>query len=355
VYMISLSGLFQYMVRQSALVETYMTSVERMLYYGTKILTEEEYQKDGLDAFEQDPLTAPFDCGKEAAALAADPLWPASGTLTCKGLKCKYREDLPIVLDGVDFEVESGSKLGIVGRTGSGKSSLISAIFRLNDICGGKLELAGGNVLAAPLARLRSELTLIPQEPHFFAGTLRYNLDPFDRYSDAEIWAAIAAVELTGTFGRLSAPVEERGSNLSAGQKQLLSLARAMLRSTKVVILDEATASVDYATDRLVQRTLRESDCFKTATIISIAHRMQTVKDCDYILVLENGNVVEFGRRTDLTAKQDSVFAGMLQQSLAEDDDEEVVDSGGGGDNGIDARVVSGQIQHHVKAMVTSV
>lgn len=112
VYMISLSGLFQYMVRQSALVETYMTSVERMLYYGTKILTEEEYQKDGLDAFEQDPLTAPFDCGKEAAALAADPLWPASGTLTCKGLKCKYREDLPIVLDGVDFEVESGSKLG---------------------------------------------------------------------------------------------------------------------------------------------------------------------------------------------------------------------------------------------------
>ena len=153
-----------------------MTSVERMLFYGTQIMTEEEYQKDGLEALEQDPLTASFDCGAESAILAANTVWPASGAITCKGLKCKYRVDLPIVLHGVDFEVESGSKLGIVGRTGSGKSSLVSAIFRLNDICGGKLVLSGGNVLAAPLARLRSELTLIPQEPHFFAGTLRYVL-----------------------------------------------------------------------------------------------------------------------------------------------------------------------------------
>ena len=232
-------------------------------------------------------------------------------------------------------------------------------------------------MLAAPLARLRRELTLIPQEPHFFAGTLRYNLDPFDRYSDAEIWAAIAAVELADTFeGSLSAPVEERGSNLSAGQKQLLSLARAMLRSTKVVILDEATASVDYATDRLVQRTLRESECFKAATIISIAHRMQTVKDCDYILVLDNGIALEFGKRAELARNPDSVFAGMLRQSLADAADSEdgsvtvgngggssdTGDGGGGGGGSSDGgdggggggggRAVSGPFKRHADAKV---
>jgi ABC-type multidrug transport system fused ATPase/permease subunit len=174
VYMISLSGLFQYMVRQSALVETYMTSVERILYYGTQILTEEEYQQHGLGAYQHGGTAAPFNPASEAAALEANPTWPANGALSAENLHCKYRADLPIVLNGVNFAVESGAKLGIVGRTGSGKSSLVSAVFKLNDICGGQLKLADGSILAAPLAKLRNALTLIPQEPHFFAGTLRY-------------------------------------------------------------------------------------------------------------------------------------------------------------------------------------
>jgi len=166
-----------------------------------------------------------------------------------------------------------------------------------------------------PPCDLRAALTLIPQEPHFFSGTIRSNLDPFARHSDDELWAAVNAVELGDAIDSLEMCVEERGENLSSGQKQLLSLSRALLRHSKVVVLDEATANVDYTTDLLVQRALKTSACFKASSMIIIAHRMQTIRECDYILVMQDGRAVEFGTHDALAGDPASRFAAMIESS----------------------------------------
>lgn len=320
----SLSGLFQFMVRQSALVETYLTSVERLLYYGKSIEVEEEEKEEnpqgqmGQGRRKGLILTATsapsaITSGKRDT-VAADGEWPAHGRVTVTDLRVRYRSDLPQVLNGISFDIPAGTKVGIVGRTGSGKSSLIQALFRLNEVSGGTMQIDGMNTLLLPLARLRSKLSLIPQEPALFTGTLRYNLDPFGRYTDADLWSALEVVGLRSVVGGLETPVAENGQNISTGQRQLVSLARAILAGNRIVVMDEATANVDYATDDQVQRTLREAPCFRQATIITIAHRVKTIVDADLILVFDGGRVVEAGPPQDLIVSG-GVFADMVRAS----------------------------------------
>eukprot|EP00041_Stephanoeca_diplocostata_P028981 m.843155 g.843155 ORF g.843155 m.843155 type:complete len:374 (+) comp23472_c0_seq11:3275-4396(+) len=209
VYINGLSGSFQYMVRQSALVETYMTSVERLLYYSRRVVREE----DGtMDTEKRNPKVL----------VAPEHTWPSEGAIVCSNLHARYRHDLPDVLHGVTFVASAGSKLGIVGRTGAGKSSLVQSLFRLNEISGGKIEIDGVDITQIPLHSLRSKLGLIPQEAELFSGTLRYNIDPFCTVSDAELRELLREVRLDAV--ELSAMVSEGGSNFSAGQRQLISL-----------------------------------------------------------------------------------------------------------------------------------
>ena len=231
-----------------------------------------------------------------------------------KDLRVRYRQDLAEIIHGMSFTIPAGSKVGVVGRTGSGKSSLIQAMFRLNEISGGTLEVDGSNIMAVSLPALRSSMSLIPQEPELFSGSCRYNLDPFGAQTDATILEVLRAIQLDGVVTSLDMEVEEGGSNFSGGQRQLLSLARAMLRRSQIVIVDEATANVDYDTDALVQRTLKSSEYFKGSTVIMIAHRIATVQDSDLILVLDDGHLVEQGTPDELIARGGK-FADMVVQT----------------------------------------
>jgi len=296
-YAIMLSGGFQYLVRQSARAETMMTSVERMLYY-TTLPREGEWE---------DP---------PGTSLPAN--WPRNGSIEVKGLKARYREDLPIVLKGLDFEVPSGCKVGVVGRTGSGKSSLLNALLRLNQVVDGSIVIDDVDVLKVGLHTLRRQIAWIPQEPHLFTGTLRHNLDPFSTASDKDLWRALKAVQLDSTVkslkGKLEAMVSDGGSNFSVGQRQLLSLARAIISYSKVVVMDEATANIDLDTDSRIQTAIKDGD-FKHCTILMIAHRIRTIADCDLIVVMDNGRVAECGSPVELASTQGSIFSSMVEAS----------------------------------------
>lgn len=300
VYAISLSGLFQYMVRQSALVETYMTSVERLLHYGRKLPS--EHQADDAD------VGCP-----PAIRVVPSPHWPDKGTIELQSVCVRYRADLAVVLQAVSALIPGGAKIGIIGRTGSGKSSLIQALFRLNEICEGRILIDGVDIAQLDVTVLRSQLSLIPQEPALFSGTVRYNLDPFGQYSDGQIVAVLQQVHLEGCD--LDSVVKERGENLSVGQRQLISLARAMLRNRRIVIADEATSNIDYAADSIIQKTLREADCFRSATLLVIAHRIKTIADSDLILVLDNGRVLEMGTPAALLADPSSAYSAMVHEA----------------------------------------
>lgn len=301
----SLSGLFQFMVRQSALVETFLTSVERLLFYGKNIDVEE----DAPVASERDHGTK--DGGGQEGGVNS---WPQGGSIAVADLSVRYRSDLPEVIHRLSFTVPAGSKVGIVGRTGSGKSSLIQALFRLNEVTSGTIMIDGIDTSTLALRSLRSRLSFIPQEPVLFTGTLRYNLDPFHRCADADLWAALEGVGMRSAVDGLDMRVTENGQNISTGQRQLVSLARAMLLGNKVVVMDEATANVDYATDDQVQRTMRDAHVFREATILIIAHRIKTIADADYVAVLDGGSVVEFGPPQQLIAAG-GTFAGMVAAS----------------------------------------
>ena len=277
------------------------------------------------------------------------PSWPAKGAVEFVGYSTRYRPELNPVLRNVSFKLDPREKVGIVGRTGAGKSSLALSIFRALEADEGKILIDGIDISTIGLQDLREGITIVPQDPTLFTGTIRSNLDPFEIYTDEEVYATLRRVHLIGPdeettstssttftspndeaeqvlnqsnnsitppsnkniFLNLSSPVSESGSNLSQGQRQLLCLARAMLSKSSVLVMDEATASIDYATDHKIQETIREL----TSTIITIAHRLQTVIDYDKVLVLDKGTVVEFGHPWDLITKKGGMLRAMCRTS----------------------------------------
>jgi len=245
--------------------------------------------------------------------------WPYDGEIEYDDIWMRYRPDLEPVLKGVSFVVKPGDKVGIVGRTGSGKSSLIVTLFRLVEPYQGAITLDGINILDLGLNDVRSRIAAIPQDPVLFSGTVRTNLDPYDRHSDAEIWEALSHVSLKGVVAGLesglSSNVAENGENFSVGQRQLLCVARALLRQPKVLVADEATASVDSETDSLIQKTIRRE--FKHCTVITIAHRINTILDSTKVLVMDGGVVAEYDSVPTLMGRSNSSFRAMVIESEA--------------------------------------
>ncbi|KAK7471486.1 hypothetical protein BaRGS_00035880, partial [Batillaria attramentaria] len=294
-YALQVSGTLTWMTRQICEFETNIVSVERLKEY-SELDTEAEW-------ILQDKRPPPE--------------WPRKGDVTFENYMTRYREGLDLVLRGVCCSIRHGEKVGIVGRTGAGKSSLTLSLFRLIESAGGAIFIDGVNIAEMGLHDLRSRLTILPQDPVLFSGTLRMNLDPFDEYSDDQLWTALERAHLKSAVtqlpGRLQFQCGEEGSNLSVGQRQLVCLARTLLRRTKILVLDEATAAVDMETDALIQNTIRSA--FSTCTVITIAHRLNTIMDYDRIMVMDAGLVKEFASPEELLANKKSVFYGMAKDA----------------------------------------
>jgi ABC-type multidrug transport system fused ATPase/permease subunit len=264
--------------------------------------------------------------------------WPTEGRIEVNDLVVAYAPDLPPVLKGLTFSVNRNERIGVVGRTGAGKSSLTLALFRFLEARSGSIHVDGLDISKIKLHDLRSRLAIIPQDPVLFSGTIRSNLDPFDHHTDAELRDCLERVHLvtnaassaaasgsatpigsvtpknTNPFADLSSPVSEGGLNLSQGQRQLLCLARAIVSRPRVMVLDEATSAVDMHTDALIQRSIREE--FTDATLIVIAHRLSTIADFDRVLVLSDGRVAEFGTPRELWEMgEGSMFRAMCEES----------------------------------------
>ncbi|KAL5236136.1 hypothetical protein ACI65C_003546 [Semiaphis heraclei] len=292
---IGLTSLFQWVIRQSAELENQMTSVERVLEYSN--VPQES-------ALESPPDKKP------------SKIWPHEGQIEFKKFYMRYDPDAPFVLNDLNVNIAPAEKIGIVGRTGAGKSSLIAALFRLA-VNEGNIIIDGVEIHDLGLHDLRSKISIIPQEPVLFSGTMRNNLDPFDEYPDHVLWKALDEVELKYIVedlpNGLNSKMSEGGSNFSVGQRQLVCLARAIIRNNKILVLDEATANVDPQTDSLIQNTIRNKFC--KCTVLTIAHRLNTVMDSDKILVIDAGTVVEFDHPYNLLKNKDGFLYKMVAQT----------------------------------------
>lgn len=286
-----LNGMLQHGMRLTAEVVNQMTSVERVLEY-TKVEKETD--------LETHPTQKP----------SSD--WPAKGMIEFDHMDLKYSPADPPVLKDLNFRIKPAQKVGIVGRTGAGKSSLISALFRLARL-EGKIKIDNVDSGIVELPYLRSRISIIPQEPVLFSATLRDNLDPFHDFPDDKLWSALEDVELKEAVNDLDYFVNEGGSNFSAGQRQLVCLARAIVRNNKILVLDEATANVDPQTDAFIQGTIRKK--FHHCTVLTIAHRLHTIMDSDMVLVMDAGRMVEFDHPYILLQNKDGYFYNMVQQT----------------------------------------
>ncbi|XP_054718510.1 ATP-binding cassette sub-family C member 8-like [Uloborus diversus] len=243
--------------------------------------------------------------------------WPTGGAISFKNVTMKYDSNADPVLKNVSLTIKPGEKVGICGRTGSGKSSLIMALYRMVNTISGKIEIDGVDIQDVPLETLRSRLSIIPQEAVIFSGTVRENLDPGKQYCDKEIWNALEAAQLKNIIaampGGLDAQVSDEGSNMSAGQHQLFCLARALIRKSKILVMDEATSSLDPETDHILQSVVAEhyADC----TVLSIAHRVQSILEFDKVIVLDAGRVAEVGNPKELQEVKGSIFASLVKAS----------------------------------------
>ncbi|KAL7405542.1 hypothetical protein ABVT39_002847 [Epinephelus coioides] len=295
-YIIQLTVNSQYLIQAMIEVQARFISVERLLEYITGSESEESQQLQ-VDQVSED--------------------WPQHGAITFVDYKMRYRPNSPVVLNGLQLHIRAGEKIGIVGRTGSGKSSLAVALFRLVEPAAGSILIDGVDITSISLSDLRTKLSIIPQDPVLFTGTVRYNLDPFNRYTDEEIWTALDKTFMKDTISsldrKLQAELTDNGGEFSVGQRQLLCLSRALLRNSKIVLLDEATASIDAETDALLQITIREG--FKSCTVLTIAHRINSVMQADRILVLNQGEAVEFDHPDVLKHRPHSLFSSLLAAS----------------------------------------
>lgn len=242
--------------------------------------------------------------------------WPSEGRIQLENLKIRYRPNAPLVLKGINCTFKGGKRVGVVGRTGSGKTTLISALFRLIEPAGGRILIDDLDICNIGLCDLRSKLSIIPQEPTLFKGTIRNNLDPLGLYSDHEIWEALQKCQMGNSFGdlpnQLDSSVSDEGENWSAGQRQLLCLGRVLLRRNRILVLDEATASIDSATDALLQKVIRHE--FSNCTVITIAHRVPTVIDSDMVLTLSDGKLAEYDKPAKLMENKSSLFAKLVAE-----------------------------------------
>lgn len=292
-YSVTLMGMFQWGVRQSAEVENMMTSVERVVEY-----TELESE-------------APWETQKRPP-----PDWPSKGLVTFDRVSFSYSSDGPLVLQNLKAMFQPKEKVGIVGRTGAGKSSLVSALFRLAEPQG-KIYIDGVVTSEIGLHDLRQRMSIIPQDPVLFTGAMRKNLDPFNQHTDEDLWKALEEVQLKSVVeelpGKLETVLAESGSNFSVGQRQLVCLARAILRKNRILVIDEATANVDPRTDELIQKTIREK--FSECTVLTIAHRLNTIIDSDRILVLDAGKIDAYAEPYTLLQDPGGIFYKMVQQT----------------------------------------
>nr|XP_006212153.1 multidrug resistance-associated protein 6 isoform X1 [Vicugna pacos] len=284
----------QWAVRSWTDLESSIVSVERMKDYA------------------QTPKEAPW----RLPACAARPPWPRGGQIEFRNFGLRYRPELPLAVQGVSFKIHAGEKVGIVGRTGAGKSSLARGLLRLLEAAEGGIWIDGVPIAQVGLHTLRSRITVIPQDPVLFPGSLRTNLDMLHEHTDEAIWAALGTVQLralvAGLPGQLHYECADRGDDLSVGQKQLLCLARALLRKTQILILDEATAAVDPGTERQMQAALWS--WFAACTVLLIAHRLRSVMDCARVLVMDEGQVAESGSPAQLLAQR-GLFYRLAQES----------------------------------------
>ncbi|XP_046682933.1 multidrug resistance-associated protein 1-like isoform X2 [Homalodisca vitripennis] len=293
-YALQITNVMNAAVRMTSEIETSIVSVERIKEYT-------ELPQEAAWVVEPRP----------------SPEWPKQGVVKFQDYKVRYREGLDLILKGVSFTVSGSEKIGIVGRTGAGKSSLTLCLFRIIEAAGGHIYIDDLDIAKIGLGDLRSKLTIVPQDPVLFSGHLRMNLDPFELFSDADIWCALELAHLSEYVKSLPQglkhPVAEGGENLSIGQRQLICLARALLRKTKVLILDEATAAIDLETDDLIQQTIRRE--FKDCTVLTIAHRLNTIMDSDRVVVLDNGLIKEFDSPENLLKHPSSIFYGLAKDA----------------------------------------
>lgn len=293
-YMLQITGTLGGLVQSFAQLEASMNAVERINYYSHSIEEEADQTSDN----------PPPDN------------WPAHGEILIENLQMRYREDTPLVLRGINVHIEAGTRVGIVGRVGCGKSSLMLELLRIVEPSAGRIMIDGIDISTIGLRELRSKISIVPQKPTVFSGTVRSNLDPFSQHEDEEIWEALQLSNMRRTVekleGGLDAETAEYGNNFSQGERQLLCMARSLLSRSQILLLDEATSHVDYETDALIQATIRES--FRGCTILAIAHRVQTIIDSDRIMVMDAGLVAEYDTPVALLRNTQSQFRGVVDE-----------------------------------------
>ncbi|XP_043508427.1 ATP-binding cassette sub-family C member 10 [Frieseomelitta varia] len=298
------------------LIITYTLSVTGLLSGVVNAFTETEREMIAVERVKQYLENIPIETVKGENPPYA---WPSQGVIEFRDVVLKYREHLVPSLNGISFITRPAEKIGIVGRTGAGKSSLFASLFRLTEITVGSILIDNVNIETLQLNAIRSRLAIIPQNPFLFSGTIRENLDPLNQYPDLQIYKAIEKCKIHSLVYRLGgfgATLDEGGSNLSAGQRQLFCLVRAILHNAKIVCIDEATANVDQETDKFIQATIKSS--FQTATVFTIAHRIRTIMYCDRVLVLGDGEVLEFDEPNLLIENIDSHFYHLINQEFSD-------------------------------------